>query len=87
MKFCSLFINKFGKYCIRVRSLIKNELKVVKSVDNLPLQQAKNILLSHGVDPQSLESAILQLEEQGQTHVDFNTKGMIGWMEFTLTNH
>lgn len=87
MKFCSLFINKFGKYCIRVRSLIKNELKVVKSVDHLTREQAKKLLVTYGVDEQNIEVAIIQMEELGMSHTDFDTKGFIGFMDFTLANH
>lgn len=87
LKYCSLYINKFGKYCIKVRSVIKDELKIVKIIDHVDHIKAKSLLVTYGVKEQEAESAILEMEDRGLNHTDFDVTGNIGYMQFTGFSH
>lgn len=85
-KYCSLYVDVFGKYKVSIRAFIDDKLKTIKSVPHLTQHKAKSLLEANGVNPQELEMTFLHMEEAGQNHADFSANGKLIFCDFTGIN-
>lgn len=86
-KYCTLHVNKWGKYKVTVKTFYKESAKTIKAVDHLNHIVAKRMLESFGVDPQEADSAIMFLEENGLNLCVFSADGRMGYTEFLGYNN